>query len=440
MNMRKRLPAFESKDYRLWFAGQSVSLIGTWLQNTGQSWLVLKLTASPLKLGILTSIQFLPSLFLSLFIGPIIDRFPKRSILLFTQTMFALSAAVLAVVAFGGHAQYWQVLVIAAFTGLITAVDSPTRQAFVSEQVHDKSAVANALALNSTMFNMARVIGPGIAGVLIAIVGIPWTFALNSVSFIAVIISLLVMQAGRHPAKSEMEDYLEDVREGIQYIRRNQVITSLLVIVGVISLFLLNFNILIPSFAQLTLGLKADGYGGLMSAMGVGALAAGVLMSLGGSRLEPTPAYIYGSGFILSLAMVLVGMQHNFYVTGILLVFCGFGMAALSTMCNTALQMQSPDHMRGRVMAAYNLVFVGSTPIGALYAGKISDALGANMGFLVSGLIGLVFLATMLFLVTPRAFKGVRTFAVPHSPVRGDGQVAGDCVVEVDASTRVSSD
>jgi len=115
-------------------------------------------------------------------------------------------------------------------------------------------------------------------------------------------------------------------------------------------------------------------------------------------------------------------------------------MAALSTMCNTALQMQSPDHMRGRVMAAYNLVFVGSTPIGALYAGKISDTLGAHMGFLVSGVIGLVFLATMLFLVTPRAFKGVRTFAVPNSPVRGDGQVAGDCVVEVDASTRVSSD
>ncbi len=440
MNMRKRLPAFESKDYRLWFAGQSVSLIGTWLQNTGQSWLVLKLTASPLKLGILTSIQFLPSLFLSLFIGPIIDRFPKRSILLFTQTMFALSAAVLAVVAFGGHAQYWQVLVIAAFTGLITAVDSPTRQAFVSEQVHDKSAVANALALNSTMFNMARVIGPGIAGILIAIVGIPWTFALNSVSFIAVIISLLVMQAGRQPAKSEMEDYLEDVREGIQYIRRNQVIISLLVIVGIISLFLLNFNILIPSFAQLTLGLKADGYGGLMSAMGVGALAAGVLMSLGGSRLEPTPAYIFGSGFILSVAMVLVGMQHNFYVTGVLLVFCGFGMAALTTMCNTALQMQSPDHMRGRVMAAYNLVFVGSTPIGALYAGKISDALGANMGFLVSGVIGLVFLAIMLFLVTPRAFKGLRTFAIVHSPVRGNGQVAGDSVVEVDASARVSRD
>ncbi len=416
MDIRKRLPAFESKDYRLWFAGQSISLIGTWLQNTGQSWLVLKLTNSPFKLGLLTSIQFLPSLILSVFIGPIIDRFPKRSILLFTQIMFAVAAAALAVVSFGGHAQYWQVLAIAAVTGLITAIDWPARQAFVSEQVNDRSAVVNALALNSTMFNIARVIGPGVGGALIAAVGIPWTFALNAVSFIAVIISLLFMQAGRKATKKTSENYLDEVRDGSRYIGQNPVVLSLLAIAGVISLFLLNFNILIPSFAQLTLGLKADAYGGLMSAMGAGALAAGVLMSLGGSRLEPTPAYIYGSGFILSVAMVLVGVQRNFILTGILLVFCGFGMAALSTMCNTALQMQSPDAMRGRVMAAYNLVYVGSTPVGALYAGEISDALGANMGFCISGVIGIVFLGVMLMLVTPRTFRGLKTFAAPQAP------------------------
>jgi MFS family permease len=425
VNIRKRLPAFESKDYQLWFAGQSISLVGTWLQNTGQSWLVLKLTNSPFKLGLLTSIQFLPSLILSIFIGPIIDRFPKRSILLFTQTMYALAAAALAVVTFGGHAQFWQVLVIATVTGLITAIDWPTRQSFVGEQVNGRSAVANAVALNSTMFNIARVVGPGIGGVLIAIVGIPWTFALNSVSFIAVIISLLLMKAGRKPTKSKMGSYAQEVREGGQYIFRNQVVMGLLMISGIISLFLLNFNITIPSFAQLTLGLQADGYGGLMSAMGVGALAAGVLMSLGGARLEPTPAYIYGSGFILAVAMILVGIQRNFYLTGLLLVFCGFGMAALSTMCNTALQMQSPDNMRGRVMAAYNLVYVGSAPIGALYAGEICDALGANMGFFISGVIGVVFLGAMLVFVTPRAFRGLRTFAVADSSAGDGSQTVG---------------
>ena len=425
MNIRKRLPAFESKDYRLWFVGQSVSLVGTWLQTTGQSWLVLKLTNSPLKLGILTSIQFIPSLVLSVFIGPIIDRFPKRSILLFTQIMYALAAIALAVVAFGSHAQYWQVLVIAAITGLISAIDWPTRQAFVGEQVNDRSAVVNAVALNSTMFNIARVIGPGIGGILIAVVGIPWTFTLNAVSFIAVIISLLLMKAGRKPTKSSTGSYAQEIREGTRYIAGNQIIISLLIISGVISPLLLNFNIMIPSFSMLTLHLQADAYGGLMSAMGVGAMAAGVLMSLGGSRLEPTPAYIYGSGFVLAVAMVLVGIQRNFYLTGLLLVFCGFGMAALATMCNTALQMQSSDDMRGRVMAAYNLVWVGSTPIGALYAGKICDALGANTGFFVSGAIGVVFLGAMLVFVTPRVFRGLRTFAVADSSAGGGSQTVG---------------
>jgi MFS family permease len=422
VNIRKRLPAFESKDYRLWFAGQSVSLVGTWLQTTGQSWLVLKLTNSPLKLGVLTSIQFIPSLVLSVFIGPIIDRFPKRSILLFTQIMYALAAVALAVVAFGSHAQYWQVLVIAAVTGLISAIDWPTRQAFVGEQVNDRSAVVNAVALNSTMFNIARVIGPGIGGILIAVVGIPWTFTLNAVSFIAVIVSLLLMKAGRRPTKSSTGSYAQEIREGTRYIAGNQIIISLLTISGVISLFLLNFNIMIPSFSMLTLHLQADAYGGLMSAMGVGAMAAGVLMSLGGARLEPTPAYIYGSGFVLAVAMVLVGIQRDFYLTGLLLVFCGFGMAALSTMCNTALQMQSPDDMRGRVMAAYNLVWVGSTPIGALYAGKICDALGANMGFFVSGAIGVVFLGVMLIFVTRRAFGRLRTFAVAGTSLGDSSQ------------------
>ncbi|HNW84015.1 MAG TPA: MFS transporter [Candidatus Cryosericum sp.] len=413
MSLRNRLPAFESKDYRLWFAGQSVSLIGTWLQNTGQAWLVLKLTSSPFKLGLLTSVQFLPSLVLSLFIGPIVDRYPKRSLLLFTQTMFAITAVALAAVAFGGHAAYWQVFLIGAVTGVITAIDGPTRQSFVSEQVHDRSAVANAVALNSTMFNMARVIGPAVGGVLIAAVGIPWTFILNAVSFIAVIISLVFMQAGRTPVRSVTSNYLADVEEGIHYIRKNQVVMSLLTIAGVISMFLLNFNILIPSFAQLTLGLQADGFGGLMSAMGMGALAAGLLMSLGGKGLEPRASYIYISGFMLSIAMILVGVQRSFYLSGVLLFFCGFGMAAISTMCNTGLQMQAPDAMRGRVMAAYNLVYVGSTPIGALYAGKISDALGANMGFLVSGVIGFVFLVCMRVFVTPHTFGSRRTLAAP---------------------------
>lgn len=413
MSIRKRLPAFESPDYRLWFFGQGISVIGTWLQNTGQAWLVLKLTNSPLKLGLLSTIQYLPSLLLSIFIGPILDIFPKRTILLWTQTLFTVSATVLAIVAFGGHAQYWQILFISAFTGLITAVDWPARQSFVSEQVQDKTAVVNAVALNNTLFNIARVVGPAIGGLLIAAVGIPWTFALNAISYLAVIASLAYMKSGRKPSKEKSGNFRDEMRDGLRYIRRSPVIVSLLAITGVISLFLFNFNILIPSFAKLTLGLEAEGYGGLMSAMGVGALAAGILMSLGGKKMEPKPSFIYGAGFILSIAMILTGLQKNIFLTGILLAFCGFGMSSFSTMCNTAVQMQSSDQMRGRVMSVYNIVFVGSTPIGSLYVGHVADSMGTDMAFTLSGLIGFLFLVFMLVFITPRTFKSLKTFVKP---------------------------
>jgi len=411
MNIKDRLPALASRDYRLWFVGQGISVIGTWLQNTGQAWLVLKLTNSPLKLGILTSVQYLPSLLLSLFIGPIIDRYPKRSILLWTQSLFAFFAALLAFIVFSGREQYWHVLAIAALTGLVTAVDWPARQSFVSEQVEDKDAVVNAIALNSTIFNIARVIGPAIGGALIAIVGIPWTFALNAISYIAVIGSLWAMRSGRVAYAPKSGHYRSDIREGLAYIKKRKSIGLLLAIVGVITTFLLNFNILIPSYAKLTLGLGADRYGILMSAMGVGAMLAGILMSLGGRALQPKPAYIFGAGFILSIAMILIGLQRNFIISAILLAACGFGMSSFATMCNTSVQIQSSSAMRGRVMAAYNLVFVGSTPLGSLYTGQISDMLGSDAGFLISGAIGLLFLLSMKFFVAPKVFSGVKSFA-----------------------------
>jgi len=315
MNLRERLPALASRDYRLWFAGQGISVIGTWLQNTGQAWLVLKLTNSPLKLGILTSVQYLPSLLLSLFIGPIIDRFPKRSILLWTQSLFALLAALLAGIVFSGQERYWHVLAIAACTGLVTAVDWPARQSFVSEQVEDRDAVVNAIALNSTIFNIARVLGPAIGGALIAVVGIPWTFALNAVSYLAVIAGLWAMRSGRVAYAPGSGHWRGDIREGLLYIRKRKSIAVLLIIVGFISTFLLNFNILIPSYARLTLRLGAERYGLLMSAMGVGSMLAGILMSLGGRSLQPKPAYIFGAGFVLSIGMILI-VSANFTPLG----------------------------------------------------------------------------------------------------------------------------
>ena len=414
MNIRQRLPAFESRDYRLWFAGQGISVIGTWLQNTSQAWLVLKLTNSPFKLGLITSIQYLPSLLLSIFIGPLVDLFPKRTILIWTQSLFALSAAVLALVCFGGNPQYWQVLLIAAVTGFVNLFDYPARQSFVSEQVGGGKAVVNAVALNSTVFNVARIIGPAIGGIMIALVGIPWTFALNSVSYLAVIASLFAMRAGRVASAKRSGDFFAEIAKGYRYIVADKVIMTILIISGTFSLFIFNFSILIPSFAAITLGLGADGYGGLMSALGVGALAAAGFMSFSGTKFEPTPRLLFGAGFLLCLAMIATGFQRNPLAAGATLVVCGFGMAAFGTMSNMAVQLQAAKEMRGRVMSAYNLVFIGSTPIGALFIGKVSDSLGPGTGFILAGTICIVFLAAMVFIVAPRTLRGVSSFAKPR--------------------------
>jgi MFS family permease len=419
MNIRQRLPAFESKDYRLWFFGQGISVIGTWLQNTSQAWLVLRLTNSPFKLGLVTSIQYLPSLFLPIFIGPLVDLFPKRTILLWTQSLFSLLAAVMAWVCFAGNPQYWQVLLISAITGFVNVVDFPARQSFVSEQVGEGPAVVNAVALNATVFNVARIIGPAIGGIMIALVGIPWTFAMNAISFLAVIASLFFMKAGRVPSAKSTGDFWGEIKRGYRYIVDDKVIMTLLTVAGVISLFIFNFNILIPSFAAITLGLGADGYGGLMASLGVGALAAAILMSLGGKKLEPTPRLLFGSGLLLCLSMVLVGLLRNPLAAGVALVVCGFGMASFSTMSNTAVQMQAVKEMRGRVMSGYNLVFVGCTPIGALYIGQVSDSLGPGAGFWISGCICLVFLVAMIFLVAPRTLRGISSFAKRQGGANG---------------------
>jgi MFS family permease len=410
MNIRQRLPAFESRDYRLWFAGQGISVIGTWLQNTSQAWLVLRLTNSPFKLGLITSVQYLPTLFLSIFIGPLVDLFPKRTILLWTQSLFALSAAVLALVCFGGNPQYWQVLLIAAVTGFVNVFDFPARQSFVSEQVGSGKAMVNAVALNSTIFNVARIIGPAIGGIMIALVGIPWTFALNSASYLAVIAGLAAMRAGRTASARRSGDFLAELAKGYRYIVSDKVIMTLLVVAGTFSLFIFNFNILIPSFAAITLGLGADGYGGLMSALGLGALAAAGSMSFSGTKFEPTPRLLFGAGALLCLAMIAVGFQRSPLAAGAVLVVCGFGMTSFSAMSNMAVQMQSTKEMRGRVMSAYNLVFVGSTPIGALFIGKVSDSFGPDRGFLLAGTLCIVFLAAMLLFVVPRSLKGMSSF------------------------------
>ena len=264
-------PALTHRNFRLFWTGQCVSLVGTWMQNIGQAWLVLGLTGSPLKLGIVYALQWLPVLLLSFVAGPLVDRFPKRRILMATQAALMLLALALALLVWTGRVQYWHVLVLAALLGLVNTVDNPTRQAYVIE-LAGRDHLMNAISLNSTIFNLARMVGPAVAGLLIAAVGLAPCFFLNSASFIAVMWALtrldLPDRAGAVPVP--FRDYGANILEGLRYAAAHALILWPIVLVGLLSLFVINYSVVMPVFVRADLGRGPEIFGLLMTALGVG--------------------------------------------------------------------------------------------------------------------------------------------------------------------------
>ncbi len=379
-------PALRHRNFRLFWSGQCISLIGTWMQNVGQAWLVLQLTGSAWLLGVVSALQFAPMLFLALFAGVIIDRYPKRKILIATQTILMLQAFVLAGLVWAGAIRYWQIVVLAVLLGLVTTIDHPARQAYVVELV-GKTDLMNAIALNSSIFNAARVIGPAVAGLLMTFLSLSASFLLNGLSFIAVLAGLMLMsdppqipQAGRHAS------VLTEVREGLRFARGSYSIASTLLLMAVVSIFGINFNVLVPVFAQGELGQTAGGYGFLVSSLGLGALAGAITLATT-SRSGPKTGSLRHSAMALGILLIFLGMQKLYWVSLLLLAFAGWAMIVFNASANTSLQMSTPDHLRGRVMSLFSLVFVGFSPFGSLYAGGLARLLGAGMTFVVSGAI-----------------------------------------------------
>lgn len=396
IKMGDSFPALKHRNFRLFWFGQMVSLIGTWMQNIGQGWLVLKLTNSAFLLGVVSALQFLPVLLFSLFAGVIIDRFPKRRLLLFTQTSLMISAFILATLTAFRIIAYWEILLLATFTGLINTIDTPTRQAFIIDLV-GKSDLMNAIALNSSIFNAARIIGPGIAGLLIGKLGYAICFYLNAASFIAVIVGIIFINVEGIASKaSELKNNIfADLKEGLKYIRNTPIITMTVLMIAVLSTFSMNFNILVPVFAKNILHQEATGYGFLMSAMGTGALVGALtLASISGKGVKPI--YLFGGGLGLGLFQLFLGIQSNYISTVILLALCGWFMITFSASANTTIQLNTDDEFRGRVMSIYSLVFGGVTPIGAMYAGSLAQKFGSHITFVISGAIALLYTAYVL--------------------------------------------
>ncbi|WP_063795682.1 MFS transporter [Paenibacillus sp. Soil750] len=394
MNMRaagavfidRHFHALTHKNYRYMWLGQCVSLIGTWMQNIGQSWLVLTLTGSSLKLGIVAACQFLPILLFSLFAGIVVDKFPKKKILILTQTVSMILAFALAALVLTDTVRYEYILVLALLLGLNNTLDMPTRQAFNVEIV-GKEDLMNAIALNSTTFNMARIVGPSIGAVMMAWLGAGWCFLLNGVSFIAVLYGLIHIEAAPYVRKMRAkEGILKEIKDGIVYIAKDPILSPTVLLVTVIGTLAFNFNILIPVFTKNVLHMGETTYGTLMSCLGVGSLAGALTMSFRSKR-GPKLKLSMAASCMVAICLILNGLSGSVWVCGTLLAFTGFFNILFATNSNSALQMYAKDEYRARVMSVYSLVFAGSTPIGSLFSGFIADRFGANGAFVACGVL-----------------------------------------------------
>jgi MFS family permease len=372
----------------LWF-GQCVSLIGTWMQNIGQAWLVLTLTGSPLLLGVVGAVQFLPITIFSLFAGVIIDRFPKKAILLVTQTVSMLLAFTLSIMVFTDTVRFSYILVLAFLLGLSNTFDMPTRQAFNVEIV-GKEDLMNAIALNSTTFNLARIIGPAIGAVMMAYFGAGWCFLLNGLSFVAVIYGLLHIEAKPYVRKKKNgAGVFREIKDGIVYMRNDRMLAQTILLVTVVGTMAFNFNVLIPVFTKEVLHLQETTYGTLMSCLGVGSLIGALTVSFR-SRRGPKLSTSIVCSLLLSCLLGLNGFANTTFTTGLLLAVTGIVSILFATNANSTLQFYAKEEYRARVMSVYALVFAGSTPIGNLFAGYIAARAGADGAYIWLGVLSLV--------------------------------------------------
>lgn len=389
-------PALKHRNFKLFWIGQIISLVGTWMQNAALGWLVYLITKDRLLLGVMTAVQFTPMLIFSLFAGVIIEKYPKRRIIILTQVLQLITALLLFLLVYTNHIKYSYVLIIVFIVGTVQSIDNPARQSFVVEMVEGKNNLMNAIALNSAAFNGARLIGPAIAGIIMSSLGPKWCFFLNAISFLAVIIGLLMMKMEDKPSRKHIGNPLKDIGEGLNYIFQTPKLLFTLLSVIVIPTFCINFNVLLPPFTKDVLNLGERGYGNLMSALGLGALIGAITIAIRGSKRK-SYWYQVGGALGLSLFLIVMGFTENYGLSLIVLVLCGFFMVIYSTTCNSVLQMNSPDEMRGRIMSVYSLIFGGLTPIGSLYAGGASKLIGIKWAFILSGGIGAIGFLILLF-------------------------------------------
>jgi MFS family permease len=372
------------RNFQLFFGGQLISLIGTWMQNVAQAWLVYRLTGSSLLLGSVGFASQIPVFLFAPIGGIVADRFNRHRVVIATQATSMVLAFILAALTLTDKIQVWHVFVLASLMGIVNAFDIPARQSFLVDMV-GKEDLMNAIALNSSMFNGARIIGPAVAGVLVASIGEGWCFFVNGVSYIAVITGLLLMKLPPRAYQRPTGSPLEHIIEGFRFVRHTAPIRAILLLLGLISLVAMPYTVLMPVFADRILHGGARGLGILMGATGVGALLAALALA--------TRRGVYGLGRWVAfscagfgVSLVLFSFSRNFWLSTALLLPVGFCMMLETSSSNTLIQAMVPDHLRGRVMAVYSMMFMGMAPFGALLGGALADRIGAPLTVAMGGI------------------------------------------------------
>ena len=376
--------ALRHRNFRLFLTGQFISLCGTWMQTIAQGWLVLHLTDSAFAVGLVTALGSLPILLFTLYGGVIADRVNKRRFIMVLQCLMLVEALILGVLTSLDLITVEWVMGLAVFFGFLTAFEVPARQALVAEIV-DREDLMNAIALGSSAFNLARVIGPALAGVVIATLGLPACFFANAASYLAVIVSLVRMQVPHAEARS-FTPLWTALGEGFGYIFGKRWPRALVIIVTTFSIFGFSFMPLMPVFARDALGLDASGYGVMVAAVGAGALAAAFFMAAFGSRVRQS-RLVLGSSILFGTVLVAAALAPNFLSAVVLFTLCGGVMALNGIAANTMLQTEAPDELRGRVMGFYSFMVLGLAPFGSLQAGWVAEHFGVRLAFSLGGLV-----------------------------------------------------
>jgi MFS family permease len=399
--------ALSHRNYRLFFSGQGISMIGTWMTRIATGWLVYQLTGSALLLGVVGFAGQIPSFVLAPFAGVIVDRWNRKGILVLTQALAMVQSLALAVLTLGGQIKVWHVVSLSIFQGLINAFDMPARQSFVVEMVEDHADLPNAIALNSSLVNAARLLGPSIGGVIIAAVGVGWCFMIDAISYVAVIGSLLAMRITPKELRSVRDaNILAQLREGWTYVLHSPPISKILLLLACVSLVGMPYTVLMPIFANDVLGGGPNTLGMLMAATGVGALVGAVFLAarksvLGLGRFIPLASGIFGIG------LIAFSFSRSLPLSLVLLVVTGLGFMVQMAVSNTIIQTIVEENKRGRVMSFYTMAFMGTAPFGSLVAGSLAERIGAPHTLLLGG-FGCVIGALWFQRALPRLRQFVR--------------------------------